>query len=175
MKTNTILIAGPPCSGKSTVGKFVSILLQAVFIDLDFKITQKSGHSVQWIFKHSGEAEFRTIEKQIFAEEMLNTERRTVITLGGGTLLDPASQVMAMKKAVVFTLFAPNKVLIARSNWDRPLAKDPLMLEKLILERTEHYKSLGNQIDTENRTAEQVAEIIAKAALPLLFPQDQPF
>lgn len=175
MSKNIIALAGPPCSGKSTVGKILSLSLQADFMDTDDLIQHERGHTIEWIFSHEGEKAFRALEKKILTEVIFHATGRTVIALGGGTLLDPDSRKLIESKTILFTLFTSPDTLAERNNGHRPLAGDPAMLKKLIRQREKHYSSLGIQITTENRTPKNVAEAVRREALPLLSPQDQPY
>jgi shikimate kinase len=168
MKKNIIALAGAPCSGKTSVGRILSDLLYAVFIDTDTLIENKRRQTVQWIFKNEGEDAFRKLEKDILIEVIENADGLTVVALGGGTLLNPGSLSLVNRKAIVFTLFATANTLVARNNGNRPLAEDPDVFKQLIHRREDHYLSLDNRIDTESRNPEQVAAVIRRAALPLL-------
>lgn len=174
MSKNIIALAGPPCSGKSTVGKILSLSLHADFIDIDCVVQHESGHTIEWIFNHRGEDVFRAIEKKILTEALSGTTGIKVIALGGGALLNPDSRTLVDEKTILFTLLASTEILATRNRGNRPLADDPVMLKKLVTQREAHYLSLGNPINTENKTPRQVAEFIRKAALPLLSPQVRP-
>jgi len=175
MSKNIIALAGPPCSGKSTVGQILSLSLQADFMDIDHLIQHERGHTIEWMFSHEGEKAFRAMEKKILTETVLNAAGRTVIALGGGALLDTDSLKLIERKTILFTLSALPETLAGRNNGYRPLAPDSAILRNLLRQREEHYLSLGIQITTENRTPEDVAEAVRREALPLLSPQDQPF
>jgi shikimate kinase (EC 2.7.1.71) len=51
-------------SGKTTVGKILSEKLNIPFYDLDYEIEKEEGRTINEIFKESGEAYFREIEKK---------------------------------------------------------------------------------------------------------------
>ncbi len=174
MRKNIITLAGPPCSGKSTAGKILSVSLQAEFIDIDCLIETETERTIEWIFSHRGEQAFRVIEKRILHRVIRGNTCRTVIALGGGTLLDRDSRQLVESKTILFTLFASVETLWTRNNAVRPLAQDPVMLKNLMKERKAHYLSLGNPVNTENKTPDQLAELIRREALPLLSPEDLP-
>ncbi|SRR5258705_9653113 len=77
-----IFLVGFMGSGKSTLGKKLSELMNVSFIDLDSKIEESEGKSVSKIFKGSGEEYFRNLE----AETLRKTSRirNAVIATGGG-------------------------------------------------------------------------------------------
>ena len=162
---NIIALAGPPCSGKSTVGKILADSLESDFIDIDCQIEDEIGHPIAWIFHHNGEDFFRAAEKRVLAGVIANATTGTVIALGGGALLDSDSKKLAEENTILFTLSTSTDTLIARNSGNRPLAADNHMMRKLITRRELHYASLGNPVDTEDRSPEQVAEIIRRAVL----------
>ena len=174
MRKNIITLAGPPCSGKSTAGKILSVSLQANFIDIDCLIEAETKCTIEWIFSHQGEHAFRKVEKRILHGVITGNTHRTVIALGGGALLDSDSRKMVEKETVLFTLSALPETLAKRNSGHRPLAPDPARLRTLLKNREHHYLSLGNPVSTENRTAQQVSEIIRKEVLPLLSHEDRP-
>ncbi|MCK5787057.1 MAG: shikimate kinase [Candidatus Sabulitectum sp.] len=175
MRKNIIALAGPPCSGKSTVGKILAVSLQADLIDLDDLVQCESGHTIEWIFSHDGEGTFRAMEKRILEEVLAGAVKRTVVALGGGALLDLESRKLIEEKTVLITLYASPETLSGRNSrhTGRPLAGDPEMLMNLIRLREKHYSSLGNTVNTEKDTAEDVAETIRIKVLPLLSPEDR--
>lgn len=175
MRKNIVTLAGPPCSGKSTAGRILSASLQADFIDIDCLIETEAERTIEWIFSHQGEQAFRNFEKRILRQVIRGNTCRTVIALGGGALLDRDSRELVERKTILFTLFASAETLWTRNSGVRPLAADQTMLEDLLKERKEHYLSLGNPVDTENRTPDQLAEFIRREALPLLSQGDQLF
>ena len=168
MSNNIIALAGPPCSGKSIVGEILAGSLEADFIDIDGRIEYETGHSIEWIFYNSGEKSFRVAEKRILEKVISSSLCLTVVALGGGTLLDPDCRKLVEENTLLFTLSASVDILIERNNGSRPLAADSRMMKKLINGREEHYSSLSNPVDTDDRSPEQVAEIIRKAVLPRL-------
>ncbi|MCD6588704.1 MAG: hypothetical protein J7K88_09145 [Candidatus Fermentibacteraceae bacterium] len=168
MVKNTIALAGAPCSGKTAVGRILSLYLDAEFIDTDLLIERKTGHTVPWIFRHQGEKAFREIENEILSDIFRDASGTTVVALGGGTLLNMDNLILVKENALLFTLAASVNTLVARDCGNRPLASDSHAFRQLMRQRKQHYLSLGNPIDTDNRSAEQVASAIMTAVLPLL-------
>jgi shikimate kinase len=77
-----VFLVGFMGSGKSTLGKKLSELMNVSFIDLDNRIEESEGKSVSEIFKERGEEYFRNLE----AEALRKTSRirNAVIATGGG-------------------------------------------------------------------------------------------
>ena len=168
MVKNTIALAGAPCSGKSAVGRILSLYLDAEFIDTDLLIERKTGHTVPWIFRHQGEKAFREIENEILSDIFRDASGTTVVALGGGTLLNRDNLILVKKNALLFTLVASVNTLVARDCGNRPLASDSHTFRQLMRQRRQHYLSLGNPVDTDNKNTSQVASAVMTAVLPLL-------
>ncbi len=61
-------LVGMMGSGKSSVGRELSALLDCPFIDLDSYIEKREGHSIPEIFREEGEAGFRALELSALRE-----------------------------------------------------------------------------------------------------------
>ena len=60
-----IYLIGMMGSGKSTSGRELARLLQLPFIDLDERIVEKTGRSINDIFRENGEPYFRKVETEL--------------------------------------------------------------------------------------------------------------
>lgn len=153
-------IAGPPLSGKSTVGVLLSQLLGCPFEDLDVYMENHSGMSVETIFRRSGESGFRRLESLCLVE-IAGRQGPLVVSLGGGTLLLPENLAVVTSKGVLFTLHAPERELLTRVSEGRPLARNPGELRRLLRTRRDHYQRLPGRIDTRGLTPGETARLIA--------------
>ena len=78
-----IFLVGFMGSGKSTLGKKLSELMEIPFIDLDEKIEAGEEKSVSEIFFANGEEYFRKIEADMLRKTLRNAD--AIIATGGGT------------------------------------------------------------------------------------------
>jgi len=88
----SIILIGPPGSGKSTLGKALSRKLNLPFTDTDDLIELRTGTSISQIFIDKGEPWFRDLEKEILKEELAKLDG--VLSLGGGAPLSDSAQEM---------------------------------------------------------------------------------
>ena len=88
----SIILIGPPGSGKSTLGKALSRKLNLPFTDTDDLIELRTGTSISQIFIDKGESWFRDLEKEILKEELAKLDG--VLSLGGGAPLSDSAQEM---------------------------------------------------------------------------------
>lgn len=77
-----IFLVGLPGSGKSTIAKTLSEMLECKLIDTDEEICKKENASIEDIFKNKGEDYFRECERKILNE--IAPIDHLVISTGGG-------------------------------------------------------------------------------------------
>ncbi|KIS27178.1 shikimate kinase [Arthrobacter sp. SPG23] len=97
-----IALIGPMAVGKSAIGHQLAQQLGAAFVDTDVVIVENHG-TIPDIFAARGERAFREIEARTVAriiEEAANTG--TVISLGGGAVLDSGTQQLLRRCTVVY-------------------------------------------------------------------------
>ena len=130
---------GPPGSGKSTMARAVKTALRLPLVDLDETIVAAEGRPIADIFATDGEAAFRAIEKRTFAA--VAAEGGRLVSLGGGTLLDPESEALARATGRIVLMTAADEVLWARVSrtTERPLAREREAFMKLLESRRAHY------------------------------------
>ena len=79
-----LILMGYMGSGKTSIGKKISKILNIKFFDLDELIEKNYNKSVKNIFDDLGELEFRKKERTIL-EKMMSKKNLFVLSLGGGT------------------------------------------------------------------------------------------
>ena len=152
-----LCLAGPPGSGKTTVGRLLSRRLGIPFSDLDEMIESTAGMSIEEIFISKGENGFRDLELQALRGAL--GEAPSVLAVGGGCLLSPEAMSLVLEQSVVVSLHADDPVLAERcGRGSRPLAGSGDELRSLLRSRREHYMSLPNRIDTSHMTPREAAE-----------------
>lgn len=85
-KNKHIILLGFMGCGKSTIGDLlVSSLPAYSFVDLDTVIETKEKSSISKIFATKGESHFRRLESIHLKNLISNTNKKYIISLGGGT------------------------------------------------------------------------------------------
>ncbi len=154
-KMNIALI-GMPASGKTSVGKLLSCNINKNFVDSDEKIAETEKKKIPDIFKESGEAYFRNVEKTVI--EKIAKQNSCIISTGGGAVLNPENIENLKGNARVYFLDRPLDMLVTTS--DRPLSSNRADLEKRYNERYELYRESADVIVDGSGSVEQVAKII---------------
>ena len=151
IKKNLIII-GMMGSGKSTIGSILAKNLDFEFIDTDTEIEKKESMKIVKIFKDYGEKYFRKIEEKIILETL--NSKKSVISLGGGSLLSEKIKKVVFKEHVSFWLNWNSDILIKRirRNKNRPIAVNlnNKQLLELIKERSKVYYNANFKIECDN-------------------------
>lgn len=156
-----IALCGFMGTGKTAVGRLVAEQLHFAFLDTDTVIEARAGKAIAQIFEEQGEVAFRELERRIVSE--LAQRDRTVISTGGGLVVDPLNLASLKEHAVVVCLWAsPETIWLRVKNQNhRPLLKEADPLEKirrLLAERAPFYKQANVLLSTELRSPREVAQ-----------------
>jgi shikimate kinase len=117
-----IVLIGPMAVGKSAIGHELAKRLDVPFVDTDTVIVDAHG-SIASIFAGRGEHAFREIEARTVASTVEHAEgSATVISVGGGAVLDSGTQQLLDRCTVVY-LECDEETVAARiaRNSGRPL------------------------------------------------------
>ncbi len=120
-----VLLIGMMGAGKSTVGRLVAERLGWPFVDTDAEVERSVGMPVAEIFAARGEAGFRTEEAAVTASVLAGAER-SVVSVGGGAVLDPGTRTALRGAGTVVWLRARPDTLTRRvgKGRNRPLLSD---------------------------------------------------
>lgn len=155
-----IYLTGFMASGKTTVGQLLAGKLGRRFIDVDEFIVEESGRTIAEIFEDEGEDEFRRLERDALRE--ISTLAPAVVATGGGIVMNPENIDVMRRSGVIVNLGVSLETALARAGaarGQRPLiAVAPSLYES----RREAYALADLRLDTEGRTPEEVAGLIAE-------------
>ena len=163
-----ITLTGFMGCGKSSVGRCLSELLCCPFIDLDEAICGRAGKSIPEIFASEGETEFRKLEAETLRSILTPSGTvRTVIALGGGTVMTPECSEIVKERSVCIYLKASIDTLVRHLETEasgRPMLQGDSLrsrIEELMNIRTETYESIAHiTIETDGKSVEAIAEEI---------------
>jgi len=163
--TVIVYLVGMPGSGKSTVGPELARRLGVPFVELDERIERATGSTVREIFERDGEARFRELEAAALVE--VASEDPSVVSCGGGVVLEPANRVSLRATGEVVFLAVPLGVLAerVRPGPDRPLIHSEGDLERLFRDREPLYREFAAHVVDASGPVEDVAAAIAKELL----------
>jgi shikimate kinase len=155
----TLVLIGPPGAGKTRLGKRIARTLGLPFVDTDKRIVADHG-PISAIFAEHGEPHFRSLERRE-VEKALRED--AVVSLGGGAILDPATQADLAGHRVALVTVSAEAVAARIAGDKRPLLADGVESWKAMMQvRGELYESLGDRTwDTSNRPLDAIASEIA--------------
>lgn len=166
MPADLAVIAGPPLSGKSVVGAIAAGIAGTPFMDLDGMVGEALGGTVGWIFDALGEAAFREAERRILAETVYRTSSPAVLSLGGGTLLDPGSLALVSGSTAPVTLLVSAREILRRFALQpsgRPLSCSAQGLAALLERRKVHYATLPFGVECTGLSPERCAAAVLES------------
>ena len=161
-----VFLVGFMGAGKTTVGRALSRRLGLPFEDLDDRIQQREGKTIEQIFRESGEVEFRKAETTALREllEEMGSSFR-VVALGGGAFVQSGNAAL-LEQAEVHSVFldAPVEELLRRceeEQKERPLRQDPKQFRELYERRRLSYIRATVRVETQGKDVDTVAAEVA--------------
>jgi len=162
-----LVLTGFMGTGKTRVGRRVAERLARPFLDTDTLIEAAAGKSIPEIFASEGEARFRERERSAVREACAVPD--AVISVGGGALLSPANRMELERSGLLVCLTASPEQIAARvagNAADRPLLAGavslPDRIRELLAERAEIYAGVEVQVDTSERSVEEVVDEVIR-------------
>lgn len=160
---SNIFLYGPSGSGKSTIGKLLADNLCLPFVDSDQVIEINAGMSIPHIVEKHGMSKVRDMETESLRQ--IAESKESIITLGGGALLNGENRSLVESHGKVILLDAEVSTLIERLQNDpneRPLLAGDLKskLAEYLEVRADHYASFPLKIRVDNKSPEQLSREI---------------
>lgn len=159
----TIVLTGMPGSGKTIIGKLLSIKFNLEFTDIDSYIELNEKTTITKIFQLKGEKYFRKLEQKTI-KSIFKPEDK-IISLGGGAFENTQTREFLNKNALTVYLKTTPEIIFDRIQNDttRPLLCGNMSIEKIkeiIKLREKNYESAHITISTDNKTSEEIIEEI---------------
>tara|TARA_Y100001970_G_C13822414_1_gene645551 strand:+ start:178 stop:657 length:480 start_codon:yes stop_codon:yes gene_type:complete len=137
-----------PGVGKTAISKNLSKILKVKHIDTDNVIESEQSSSIHDIIINKGEDVFRYLEKRCL-EHFLNQKGFSVISAGGGIILDPDNRSLIKRKACAIHIKCSiDDILNRLTISSRPLlynTNKKKKLNSLWSERSSLYKAVAHK------------------------------
>ncbi len=137
-------MVGPFGAGKSTIGAALSKKLHYDFIDLDREIEEQSGVELDWIVDKEGIEGYRRREHELL-QELIAFKTPTVISTGGGTVLDKNNRQFIRQG---FVIYLKVELSAQQQRTKKRQEKRPILqqqsLTKTNLEREPFYREVAD-------------------------------
>ena len=150
--------------GKSTIARTLQRELGFPLVEMDERIVQEQGMSINDIFAQYGEAHFREIESQLVVD--LGKQEPSIVSCGGGVVVRPENTQNMKKSGRIVLLKASPETIFERvkNSTDRPILNGHMNVEyiaELMEKRRALYEEAADiTIQTDGKTREQICEEI---------------
>jgi shikimate kinase len=156
----SIYLIGFMGSGKTTIGKALSLSLNLPVMDSDEEVSRLTGKTIVEIFEGEGEVGFRTLETKCLRN--LPVEN-FIITTGGGIVLKEENRQWMRENGKVVLLDASPEEILKRLEGDktRPLliGEKETKVVKILSERMPLYLDAADLIiETTDKSVETIIE-----------------
>ena len=169
LQKEKVILTGYRATGKTSIGKVLADLLGFDFIDTDLAIEKRQGESISEMIGRGGWDMFRQKEEDMLLEL---TGRKNIVVAGcGGSVMHENAWKKLRENALSVWLTVDVKTICQRLAADNntddqrvPLTEMGTMdeISMVLNERQSLYeKSSDITINTEGKTPEEVADIIA--------------
>jgi shikimate kinase len=162
-----LVLVGYRGTGKSAIARRLATELQMPSVSLDDEIVQRAGCTISEVVAAHGWPHFRDLEEQICRE--LGAKDGLILDCGGGVVERDANFESLRRGGRVFWLRATPKTIAARIGGDtsRPsLTGSKSFIEEIeeVLERRRplYERIAHDQLDTDGRSADELADVIAR-------------
>lgn len=159
-----IFLIGFMGAGKSTIARTLQRELGFPLVEMDERIVQEQGMSINDIFAQYGEAHFREIESQLVVD--LGKQEPSIVSCGGGVVVRPENTQNMRKSGRIVLLKASPETIFERvkNSTDRPILNGHMNVEyiaELMEKRRALYEEAADiTIQTDGKTREQICEEI---------------
>lgn len=167
-KTERVYLTGFMGTGKSTVGTYLSRITSRRIIDTDSLVEKETGMSIAEIFKSHGELYFRELERSVLITTF--QLKNVIISTGGGLPAYKDNMKLINTHGISVCLTARPEIILSRVSYGkktRPLLQEENALENLNLlmqKRAYYYISADIQVDTSDKTVEEISKYICEKA-----------
>jgi len=167
-----IILTGFSGTGKSLVAKEIAQRLNWGFVDTDVEIVKLAGKPISEIFQQDGESKFRELERQVI--EKTCQQKRLVIAIGGGAIINLRNYELLTKSGFIFCLEAKPETIHQRlfqnGTYDSRAEVRPLLAEEnpmesirqLKISRQPYYANVDWTIHTDILNISQVAREVIR-------------
>lgn len=165
MKDNIFLI-GFMGAGKSTVAAGLKSMTGKKLVEMDQRIVDEQGMSINDIFAKYGEDYFRDIESNLILD--IGKEGNTIVSCGGGVVVRSQNRTYMKNGGLVIYLCATPLTIYERvkDGTDRPILNGHMNVEyigSLMEKRRALYEEAADiTIDVDGRTTQDICEEILK-------------
>jgi len=167
-----LFLIGFMASGKTTIGKHLSTLLNHPFLDTDLLLEERAQQNLKDFMLESGEISFRLLEREIL-KEAIDAQQKSVVATGGGLPCFEENTKLLIENGSLVFIDTPEDVLLNRllNDDSRPLIENlnetelKSYIKLKLAERRPFYEQSTISIAGDKSIAEICVEIQDKLEL----------
>ncbi|MCX6735065.1 MAG: shikimate kinase [Candidatus Peregrinibacteria bacterium] len=167
-----IILTGLRGSGKSKIGSILALKLEMNFVDIDEEIVKEEKKKIPEIIDSRGWEYFRALESKV--AQKIAELKNTVISTGGGTILDQENEKEFKKNGKIIYLYVKPEIAASRILKDKnrpPLTNKESVeeeMKQIYKERNGRYCESASIIFERSENIEKDCEEIIALLFPLL-------
>ena len=166
--TDKVALIGLRGAGKTTIGTRVARRLRVPFVELDRRIEQAAGMTLDNLFSIHGEPYYRRLEHEVLSD-VVSQQGPAVLATGGGIVTHPESYALLTRSCFTVWLRATpddhwNRV-VAQGD-QRPMRGKPRAMAELraiLSAREPLYARAHRRIDTSRLDLKETVDAVARA------------
>lgn len=170
-----LILVGPPCAGKTTIGEAVARRARVPFFDLDRMVEETCHVSIEKLFRARQESYFRLLETQCLGAFVSRSKPSCyVLATGGGALISDKNRSL-LKRCGKWVYLKISSETVFQRGAARPIffGKSGEEVRFLLNQRADYYNEADWMIDVDQMPVRKVIqEVMRRSGWEEMIPNE---